>query len=157
MDNGTISYIEGNALTKYSDKNIIIMHCCNNLMAWGAGFSGELSKKWPITKSTFLKHSNVLGAVSFVQVESTIYVANIVGQNGYGYDGKKYVDYSALQTAFLTIVTLINNSAFLRNNIVIQCPRIGCGLAGGKWEEIEPLLSIFTNAGIDVIVCDLKK
>jgi O-acetyl-ADP-ribose deacetylase (regulator of RNase III) len=34
-------------------------------------------------------------------------------------------------------------------------PRIGCGLAGGKWEEIEPLLvKTLGESGIPVIVYD---
>jgi hypothetical protein len=35
-------------------------------------------------------------------------------------------------------------------------PRIGCGLAGGKWDLIEPLLDEYlAMAGLDVCVYDL--
>jgi len=35
-------------------------------------------------------------------------------------------------------------------------PRIGCGLAGGKWEQIEPLIERhLAAAGAEVVVYDL--
>jgi hypothetical protein len=35
-------------------------------------------------------------------------------------------------------------------------PRIGCGLAGGKWEDIGPIVEEeLDNQGIDVTVYDL--
>jgi O-acetyl-ADP-ribose deacetylase (regulator of RNase III) len=38
----------------------------------------------------------------------------------------------------------------------IHLPRIGCGLAGGRWEEIEPIISEeLSAAGLAVTVYDL--
>lgn len=35
-------------------------------------------------------------------------------------------------------------------------PRIGCGLAGGRWDRIEPLIvATLSAAGIEVTVYDL--
>jgi hypothetical protein len=35
-------------------------------------------------------------------------------------------------------------------------PRIGCGLAGGRWEEVEPLvIAQLTDYGVPVRVYDL--
>jgi O-acetyl-ADP-ribose deacetylase (regulator of RNase III) len=37
----------------------------------------------------------------------------------------------------------------------VHMPRIGCGLAGGKWERIEPLITHrLTERGITVTVYD---
>ena len=37
----------------------------------------------------------------------------------------------------------------------VHMPRIGCGLAGGKWEEIEPIITDeLTSQGIEVSVYD---
>jgi hypothetical protein len=37
-------------------------------------------------------------------------------------------------------------------------PRIGCGLAGGKWEQIEPIIErTLADAGIHVNVYDLDQ
>ena len=39
---------------------------------------------------------------------------------------------------------------------LIHMPRIGCGLAGGNWDQIEPLLEEhLAMAGFDVRVYDL--
>jgi hypothetical protein len=39
---------------------------------------------------------------------------------------------------------------------IIHMPRIGCGLAGGNWDQIEPLLEEhLAMAGFDVRVHDL--
>jgi hypothetical protein len=36
-------------------------------------------------------------------------------------------------------------------------PRIGCGLAGGKWEEIEPIIDEeLISIGVVVTVYDLR-
>jgi hypothetical protein len=41
---------------------------------------------------------------------------------------------------------------------LIHMPRIGCGLAGGKWDQIEPLLEEhLARAGFDVRVYDLPE
>jgi hypothetical protein len=37
----------------------------------------------------------------------------------------------------------------------IHMPRIGCGLAGGKWESVEPLIRIAIPT-IEVFVYDLS-
>jgi hypothetical protein len=37
----------------------------------------------------------------------------------------------------------------------VHMPRIGCGLAGGPWQEIEPLIRRnLTDRSISVTVCD---
>jgi O-acetyl-ADP-ribose deacetylase (regulator of RNase III) len=45
----------------------------------------------------------------------------------------------------------------LEINASVHMPRIGCGLAGGKWENIEPLIiSNLTERGIPVYVYDFE-
>jgi hypothetical protein len=40
-------------------------------------------------------------------------------------------------------------------NASVHMPRIGCGLAGGKWEKIEPIIQKhLCDGGIDVTVYD---
>ena len=41
------------------------------------------------------------------------------------------------------------------NNASVHMPRIGCGLAGGKWEMIEPIiLQRLSNNDVEVVVYD---
>ena len=40
-------------------------------------------------------------------------------------------------------------------NASVHMPRIGCGLAGGKWEKIEPIIEAeLVTKGVDVYVYD---
>ena len=41
------------------------------------------------------------------------------------------------------------------NKIIVHMPRIGCGLAGGSWDRIEPLIvESLTVRGIETFVYD---
>ena len=44
----------------------------------------------------------------------------------------------------------------IEEGTIIHMPRIGCGLAGGSWHEIEPILEEhLAGAGFDIRVYDL--
>ena len=41
-------------------------------------------------------------------------------------------------------------------NAKVQMPRIGCGLAGGSWDEIEAIIEdTLLQKSIEVFVCDI--
>jgi hypothetical protein len=41
------------------------------------------------------------------------------------------------------------------NNAAVHMPRIGCGLAGGTWDKIEPLIDEnLADKGVEVTVYD---
>ena len=76
------------------------------------------------------KENFELGEVQFVQVEPTIWVANLIGQRDVklGKDGSPPVRYEAIRKG------LVKVSIFARQiNASVHMPRIGCGLAGGTW------------------------
>lgn len=89
-----------------------------------------------------------------VPVERDILVANIIGQDGIGRgpDGKPPIRYDAISKGFAHIAAYAINS---EKEVSVHLPRIGCGLAGGSWEEIEPLLDRhFVARDIPVTVYD---
>lgn len=88
--------------------------------------------------------------MSFVQVEPDVWVANIIGQDGYGRSGK-FVRYDALIHAMEAIY---NKAIDLCADV--HGPKLGCGLAGGEWKVVEKILEeeLVWN-GIDVIVYEL--
>lgn len=46
----------------------------------------------------------------------------------------------------------------LETNASVHMPRIGCGLAGGKWEAVEPIIrEELVSKGVSVIVYDLPR
>ncbi|WP_327592613.1 macro domain-containing protein [Streptomyces chartreusis] len=139
-----ITYIRGDA-TVPSVKGVkVIAHVCNDIGGWGKGFVLAISRRWPEPEKSYRawhreRASNDfgLGAVQFVQVEPYVWVANMVGQRGIrtGSEGVP-VHYEAIDAA---LERLAEKAADLGASV--HMPRIGCGLAGGKWSRVEPLIT----------------
>lgn len=67
-----------------------------------------------------------------------LWVANMIGQHGKartGQVGPPPVRYEAIESALHKV-----GEWALEHGASIHMPRIGTGLAGGKWEKIEPLI-----------------
>ncbi|MFI1759479.1 macro domain-containing protein [Streptomyces sp. NPDC020571] len=153
-----IRYVRGDA-TAPSVKGVkVIAHVCNDLGGWGKGFVLAVSRRWPEPEAAYRawhrdRASNDfgLGAVQFVQVERYVWVANMIGQRGMRTGGKGVpVRYEAIDTA---LGRLADRAAEL--DASVHMPRIGCGLAGGKWSRVEPLISDrLVRRGIPVTVYD---
>ncbi len=94
-----------------------------------------------------------LGAVQFVQVEPYIWVANMVAQRGTktGSSGPP-IRYEALGECLRRVS---EKAAELKASV--HMPRIGCGLDGGDWARVEPLLEEFlVRQGLAVSVYDFE-
>ncbi|RSN64627.1 Appr-1-p processing protein [Streptomyces sp. WAC 04229] len=153
-----IRYVRGDA-TVPSVKGVkVIAHVCNDLGGWGRGFVLALSRRWPEPEAAYRawhrdRASNDfgLGAAQFVQVERYVWVANLVGQRGTRTGSKGVpVRYEAIDTA---LGRLADKAAEL--DASVHMPRIGCGLAGGKWSRVEPLVTgRLARRGIPVTVYD---
>jgi O-acetyl-ADP-ribose deacetylase (regulator of RNase III) len=138
-----IEYVRGDATTPRGKGPRVIAHVCNDMGGWGKGFVLALSKRWPEPERAYrLWHreraSNDfgLGAVQVVQVDRLLWVANMIGQHGTRTGSKGApVRYEAIAIALGTVTA---RAAELSASV--HMPRIGCGLAGGTWERIEPLI-----------------
>lgn len=158
----TIQYVVGDATKPQGEGAKIIAHCCNNVGAWGAGFVLALSKRWKRPEHFYRdwfqrvgpdQFRKSLGKTQLVQVTKDIYVANIIGQEGVGRQ-KVPIRYEALSNGFSRIARYVQQHPEL--NFSIHMPRIGCGLAGGSWSKIEPLIHTYLiQEGIPVTVYDL--
>ena len=156
-----IEFLQGDATQPQCSGNKIIAHVCNDIGGWGKGFVLAISKRWPEPESEYRKwHRNRakndfgLGAVQVVETEKYISIANMIGQRGTktGSNGPP-VRYDAIEECLRSVA----NHAIERN-ASIHMPRIGCGLAGGKWEKIEPIVqSVLCAADIQVYVYDFGK
>ena len=155
MENQVI-FLKGDATAPSSKGTKIIAHICNDIGGWGKGFVLALSKKWPEPERSYRKwHQSkagfALGEMSLIQVEPYIYVANMIAQRGTKTGSKGApIRYDAVEKC---LSTLSEEAAKL--NASVHMPRIGCGLAGGRWEEIEPLIeNTLLCKGIPVYVYD---
>ncbi len=137
-----ILYIKGDATTPQSDSNKIIVHICNDIGGWGKGFVLALSAKWSAPEKRYrewyLSEQNfTLGEVQIVNVDDDLWVANLIGQRNINKDehGAPPIRYEAIAQGLEKVAVFAT-----QNNASIHMPRIGCGLAGGKWEMIEPII-----------------
>jgi O-acetyl-ADP-ribose deacetylase (regulator of RNase III) len=153
-----ITYVRGDATAPQGKGVKLIVHVCNDLGGWGKGFVLALSRRWPEPEAAYRRWHREragndfgLGAVQFVQVGPYTWVANMVGQRGMRTGSKGVpVRYEAIDTALGKVA---ERAAGLEASV--HMPRIGCGLAGGKWSRIEPLIAErLVSRGIPVTVYD---
>ncbi|MFJ9601526.1 macro domain-containing protein [Streptomyces althioticus] len=153
-----IRYVRGDA-TVPSVKGVkIIAHVCNDIGGWGKGFVLALSRRWPEPEAAYrawhrdrAANDFGLGAVQLVQAERYVWVANMIGQRGVRTGSKGVpVRYEAVDTALDRLA-----GHALELGASVHMPRIGCGLAGGRWSRVEPLVeNRLVGRGIPVTVYD---
>ena len=138
-----IHYLQGDATSPQAKGVKIIAHVSNDLGGWGKGFVLAISKRWPGPEREYrachrerARNNFGLGATQFVHCEEYIWVANMIGQHGLkaGSHGAP-VRYDAIEQCLGAVAAKAGEL-----NASVHMPRIGCGLAGGKWENIEPLI-----------------
>ena len=161
-----INYIVGDATIPKVSGNKIICHICNDVGAWGKGFVLSLSKQYPKTeeayrlwskqKDPYSEKNFELGEVQFVKCGSDLVVANMIAQKGIKSNNNSIppIRYEALRSCLKTV-----SYNAPKINASIHMPRIGCGLAGGKWEIIEKIIieEMIQDKNLDVYVYDVKK
>jgi O-acetyl-ADP-ribose deacetylase (regulator of RNase III) len=150
--------VRGDATSPQAKGPKVIAHICNDLGGWGKGFVLAISKKWPQPERDYRDwhrhHADndfALGAVRLVPVQTDIWVANMIGQHGIraGSNGPP-IRYPAVGQC---LRTLGDRAIELRASV--HMPRIGCGLAGGRWDRIEPLIDTeLCQRGVAVTVYD---
>ncbi|MFF9165947.1 macro domain-containing protein [Streptomyces sp. NPDC014776] len=153
-----ITYVRGDATVPFGKGVKLIAHVCNDLGGWGKGFVLALSRRWPEPEKAYrawhrdrAANDFALGAAQFVQVEPYVWVANMIGQRGIrtGSNGVP-VRYEAIDAALARLA-----DKALEFGASVHMPRIGCGLAGGRWSRIEPLITErLVRRGVPVTVYD---
>jgi O-acetyl-ADP-ribose deacetylase (regulator of RNase III) len=155
----SIKYIVGDATQPVGEGSKIIVHVCNDIGGWGRGFVVALSKRWPEPEQCYRAwHSGgektpfALGEVQLVQVGEAIWVANLIGQRDVRtVRGIPPVRYEAIRKGLRRVA-----EAARRLEASVHMPRIGCGLAGGKWEEVSNIVEgELAKSGVSVTVYDL--
>lgn len=158
-----------NPVKLYENEISIIPHVCNNKNRWGAGFVLALNKKWKEPSITYRKlfedaildditieqfEEQILGTYQITHVGPSLYVLNMIAQDGTGREGEKEVPirYFALAKCMSNFANKIKK---LCGNfpVVFHCPMFGSGLAGGDFEFIKELMrECWLENGFDVVV-----
>ena len=172
-----ITFLKGDATYPVGKGNKIIVHVCNDVGAWGAGFVLAISKRWEKPEAMYrsLKHLRtgyVLGDVQDVFVtdeddKEQIIVANMIAQHGIigerpplnsnvhslTWQAIAAVEPPIRYDSVRKCLTKVNNTAKMMN-ASIHAPRFGTGLAGGEWAEIAKIIK--DTITVDVYIYDLK-
>ncbi|MDO3686776.1 macro domain-containing protein [Micromonospora sp. C28ISP2-4] len=148
----------GDATSPQAKGPKIVAHVCNDLGGWGKGFVLAVSRRWPEPERDYREwhrhragNDFGLGAVRLVRVAPDLWVANMVGQRGMrrGSAGPP-IRYDAVERCLTAVA---EHAEALGASV--HMPRIGCGLAGGSWQRIEPLIRrALSDRGIPVTVYD---
>jgi O-acetyl-ADP-ribose deacetylase (regulator of RNase III) len=152
-----ISHKRGDATAPEGVGPKVIVHICNDIGAWGKGFVMALSRRWPAPEAEYRKwHRGVkgfkLGNVRLVKVDDDLWVANMIAQKGIRRKkGNVPLRYSALEKSLGKVAEFAE-----AHQAQVVMPKIGCGLAGGKWERVREIVQTeLVDKGIDVTVYSL--
>ena len=149
-----MTHLKGDATAPQARGVKIVCHVCNDLGRWGKGFVLAVSRRWAEPEAAYREWAAAglkLGEVQFVRVEPYVWVANMVGQRGVktGSSGPP-IRYPAVAACLRAVA-----EKALELGASVHMPRIGCGLAGGDWSRIEPLIDEHLCArGVAVTVYD---
>ncbi len=152
-----IAFVVGDATRPSGAGTIVIAHICNDEGYWRDGFLLALSKRWKAPEHRYRESFQSsqrpkLGDVQIVQVQPELFIASIIGRRGIRSNpfGEAPIRYEAVENGLAQLSSFVQE-----RKASVHMPRIGCSLAGGEWEEIEPLiLRTLSDADVDVTVYD---
>lgn len=131
----------------------IIVHGCNAQGVMGAGVAAAVRATYPGAYDTYrAAHSESglkVGQIVPYTAKSEngcpgLIIVNAITQEFYGQDGRRYVDYDGVRKCFEQVADLARRSELTD----VHFPLIGCGLAGGNWPDVAPIIEQ-TLAGLN--------
>ena len=161
---GMLRYVEGDATIPRGGGHRTIIHCCNDVGVWGAGFVMALSKRWKKPEQEYRvwyrsqgegRNKFKLGEIQLVDIQSDLAVINMIGQTGISSDeiDNPPIRYDAIKSCLEKVAKIAKDT-----NSGIHAPRFGAGLAGGDWVKIESLIKeCLINKSINVTIYDLPE
>jgi len=138
-------------------ENGIICQSVNCQKVQGSGLAKQIRDKWPDVYSGYIEYSNRfrmdferLGEYHIVQVGKKLAVLSIFGQLFYGNDGKRYSDYSAINSALKSIA---RDRYYMKETYYFPY-KIFSDRGGADWSIVSKMIEYyFPNA----IICKLPE
>lgn len=141
-------------------KEGIICHQTNYLGIMGGGIALAIKEKL-FTEEQYAQYkrkcsmsgSLIMGDVLFTPITPQLTVANCFCQNEYrDYDGS-FTDYRAMAMCFKRV----KSQAVIKDAPVLLPGYIGCGIAGGDWNKVKPLIEkAFTDIDCTIVYKGVK-
>jgi O-acetyl-ADP-ribose deacetylase (regulator of RNase III) len=114
----------------------VVAHVVNDAGKWGQGVSGAIGRRWPVAEAEYRAWpGRALGRVLLSTPESGVTVAHICAQHGV----RSRTNPVPLHTQSLRAGLFALAQVVLEGTVVVM-PKLGCGLAGGTWPEVEPII-----------------
>ena len=137
-----IEYVQGDLLNV---RDGLILHGVNCQRRMNSGIAKQIRKKYPEVYENYMKSSSgssMLGEFVPVPISPFLIVGNCYTQEFYGNDGKLYASLTAIEKS-LTMAMLY---CTLNDIYRISMPKIGAGLGGLNWEDVEKVVNnVFEN------------
>ena len=151
-----IKIIDGNL---FDSKANIICHQTNTQGIMGSGVAAEVKRRYPHVFQSYRKDYEdgklELGYVNFTTAKTDQVIANMCGQDKYGYDGKQYTNYDGLQKCFDEVVDFANE-AFDIKPIIAFPYKLSCCRGGADWDVVYKMIED-TFKDFDVEIWRLDK
>lgn len=155
-----IQYVQGDVTHPLGEGAKLIVQCCNDAGRYGAGVSRAIGRRLPVVERRYRAWARgivcgpfALGSMQVIDVAPNLAVVNIIGQRGIrSATNPRPIDYQALECGLNRVWTIARD-----RGATVHMPRIGCGLAGGTWEQVEPIVrATLVVRHIGVTVYDLR-
>lgn len=159
-----LTFVKGDVCNSAVQGKKVLVHCCNDNGVMGAGVARAIAKKWPHVEKEhiawFDKEIPRLGDIQLVKAEDNLVVCNLIGQKDMGIQticGRSFppVRYEAFVEGFWRLREKLTPYLQKGIDISIIAPRLGCGLAGGKWDKVEQCFKeVFEDTNIKIVIYD---
>lgn len=116
-----------------------IIHGCNCCHCMGGGIAGQIANKWPSVKAADDACDAKLGGFSVAEVQTKIgFPLRVYNLYTQPIPGPAF-DITALLPALKAMRRDLRNHGL--RNCRVAFPMIGCGIGGGNWSRVYPILA----------------
>ena len=151
-----IKIIDGNL---FDSKANIICHQTNTSGVMGSGVAAEVKRRYPHVFQSYRKDYEddklKLGYVNFTTAKPNQVIANMCGQDKYGYDGKQYTSYEALQECLNRVLGYALEEYDIQPTIAFPY-KLSCCRGGGSWDVVYKMIEeTFKDFNVEIWRLDL--
>lgn len=158
-----IIYKNGNVVDALLNGEVdFVAHCCNAQGVMGSGVAKEIKERIPDAYEVYRKGYESYRKHNFNFLGSCWHggkVFNLVGQEFYGTDKKRYVNYGALSSAIFSVRVSIDYlfSDTIHEPVLGIPYKMASDRAGGDWDVVLELLEYLLPSNTTLVVYKLEK
>ena len=142
-----INYVSGDIVA--DEQFDVFCQQTNCFGVMGAGLAKDIAAKYPVVKDTNRRLYKLLGAdelygtIRLIKTNDGRICANLYSQYGFG-RGAIHTNYEQFQKCLDALADFCTENLDVTKRVAFPWG-IGCGLAGGDWAVIEPMLQAFAE------------